>query len=164
MEYRRGEKTAGLVRGAGLCVCRAVRADGKDAQSGAAEESALPRAGGYHHCAATRWRAAHQWHAANHRNTSAVRRFSVLSDDVSQSLSEWGCFLSLRAAAEGGRQPDEGWLAAENFRARPDDLWRYSSVPGDLLLVRERAFALLRERLLGIGGGFHPLKRGFATR
>src|SRR5277367_54513 len=99
MEYRRGGTTAGLVWGAGLCLRRAIRAAGKDAQSGAAEKSAVSRAGGYHHCAAARRRAAYQRHAANHRDAVAFRRFSVLSNDVSESVSERRRFLSLRAAA-----------------------------------------------------------------
>src|SRR5271170_4972584 len=99
MEYRRGGAIAGLVRRAGVCVRCAVRADGKNAESGVAEESALSRAGGYYYRSPARWLAAHQWHAANYRDASAVRRFSVLSDDVSQGVSQWRCLLSLRAIA-----------------------------------------------------------------
>jgi hypothetical protein len=69
----------------------------------------------------------------------------VLSDYVSAGLSEWGCILSVRAFAEGGGEFVAGWVFAEDFCGGEKEIWGYSALPGDLLLVRERALSLLRE-------------------
>src|SRR6267154_2291699 len=157
MEHRRSRTIAGLVRGARICFCGAVRADGENAEFGATAKSELPSAGGQDHRPAAPRSSAHQWHAANDRDAAALRRFSVLSDDVPPGVSQWRCFLSLRAAAQGCRQFAAGWILEEDLRAREEDLWRYSALPGDLLPVWKCAVALLRERLLGLGGRFYTL-------
>src|SRR5882724_7917587 len=136
MEHWRGRTTAGLVRRAGVCVCGAIGADGKDAESGA---------GGQDHRTTAQRAAADQRHAEDDRDAAAVWGFRMLSDDVSAGVSEWRCFLSLRAAAQGGRELAAGWVAEEDFCAREENLWGYSAMPGGLLLVRECAFTLLRE-------------------
>src|SRR6266403_1751448 len=144
MEHWRSGTAAGLVRRAGVCVCGAIGADGKDAESGAAEECAVSGAGGQDHRTAAQRATADQRHAKDDRDAAAVWRFRMLSDDVSARVSEWGCFLSLRAAAQGGGELAAGWVAEENLCAREENLWGHSAVPGGLLPVRERAFTLLR--------------------
>src|SRR6266403_1075709 len=145
MEHWRGGTAAGLVRRAWGCVCGANGADGKNAESGAAEECTVSGAGGQNHRAAARRTAADQRHPRDDRDAAAVWRFRMLSDDVSEGVSEWRRFLSLRAAAQGGGELAAGWVAEEDFCAREESIWGYPAVPGCLLLVRERAFALLRE-------------------
>src|SRR6266478_9435204 len=145
MEHRRSGTTAGLVRRAGVCVCGAIGADGKDAESGAVEECAVSGTGGQDHRTAAQRAAADQRHPKDDRDAAAVWRFRMLSDDVSAGVSEWRRFLSLRAAAQGGGELAAGWVAEEDFCAREESIWGYPAVPGCLLLVRERAFALLRE-------------------
>src|SRR6266436_4456436 len=145
MEHRRSGTAAGLVRRAGVCVCGAIGADGKDAESGAVEECAVSGTGGQDHRTAAQRATADQRHAEDDRDAAAVWRFRMLSDDVSARVSEWRCFLSLRAVAQGRGEFAAGWVAEEDFCAREEDLWGYSAMPGSLLLVRERAVALLRE-------------------
>src|ERR1700674_3005400 len=145
MEHWRSGTAARLVRRAGVCVCGAIGADGENAESSAAEECAVSGAGGQDYRAAAQRAAADQRDAKDNRDASTVWRFRMLSDDVSAGVSEWGRFLSLRATAQGGGELAAGWVAEEDFCAREEDLWRYSAVPGGLLLVRERAFTLLRE-------------------
>ena len=145
MEYRASFEIAGLVRRAGICVRGAIRADGKDAQPGAAEKSRVPRAGGQNYRAAAREHAADQWNAADHRDAAALQGVSVFSDDVSARVSQWRRVLSVRAAAQGGREFIAGWIAAKDFRARERVARGHSAVPGDLLFVRKCFVALLRE-------------------
>src|SRR6266404_1167136 len=145
MEYWRSGTVAGLVRRAGVCVCGTIGANGKNAESGAAEEFTISGAGGQNHRTTTQRVAADQRHAKDDRDAAAVWRFRMLSDDVSAGVSEWRRFLSLRAAAQGGRELAAGWVAEEDFCAREESIWGYPAVPGGLLLVRERAVTLLRE-------------------
>src|SRR5882672_6291687 len=145
MEHWRGRTTAGLVRRAGVCVCGAIGADGKDAESGAVEECAVSGTGGQDHRTAAQRAAADQRHAKDDRDAAAVWRFRMLSDDVSARVSEWGRFLSLRAAAQGGGEFAAGWVTEEDFCAREENLRRYSAVPRGLLFVRERTVTLLCE-------------------
>jgi hypothetical protein len=51
----------------------------------------------------------------------------------------------VRAFAEGGGEFVAGWVFAEDFCGGEKEIWGYSALPGDLLLVRERALSLLRE-------------------
>jgi len=51
----------------------------------------------------------------------------------------------------------KGWIVEKDFRAREENVWRHSAVPGNLLFIRERAVALLREWFLGTGRRFHPV-------
>jgi hypothetical protein len=60
-------------------------------------------------------------------------------------LSEWGCVLSVRAAAESGGEFVAAWVAGENIFAWEEDVWGYPALPGDLLFVWECFVALLRE-------------------
>jgi hypothetical protein len=57
-----------------------------------------------------------------------------------------------------GNLLSEGSLRQISARGE-EDLWWYSSLPGDLLPVWECGVALLRERLLGAGGGFYSLTK-----
>src|SRR5260370_37467634 len=114
MERGWSRTVAGLVRRAGICFCGAVRANGKNAKPGAAEKPTVPGAGGQDHRTAAQRRSADQRHVADHRDVAALRRFSVLSDDVSPGASEWRCFLSLLAAAHGSRHFVVGLLVIES--------------------------------------------------
>src|SRR6267143_3906913 len=91
MERGRGRTAAGLVRRARVCLCGAIGTDGKNAEPGAVAKPEVSGAGGQNHRPATLGHSTDQRHAANHRDAVALRRFSVLSDDVSPSVSEWRC-------------------------------------------------------------------------
>src|SRR5580704_2330454 len=158
MEYPRSRKIAGLVCRQRIRVCRAIGADGENAKSEAGAESEVSGAGGQDYRAATLGRAADQWNAADDRDAAAISGVSVLSDDVSAGVSEWGCVLSVRAAAEGGGEFVARRVTAEYFCAGEENLWGHSTVPGNLLFVWKCAVPLLRERFLGLGGGFHTVK------
>src|SRR5216683_3019919 len=144
MEHRGSGTAAGLVRGAGLRVCGAIGADGEDAEPGAAAQCALSGAGGQDHRAAARG-ASDQRHAEDDRDPVAIPGVPVLSDDVSAGISEWGCFLPVRAAAEDRGKFATRWVAAEDFCAGKENVRRHSSLPGHLLFVWKCAVALLRE-------------------
>src|SRR6476660_247613 len=101
MEHWRSGAGPGLVRRAGVRVCGAIGAEGENAESGTAEEFAVSGAGGQDHRTAAQREPADQRNAPDDRDAAAVWRFCMLSDDVSAGVSEWGCFLSLRAAAQG---------------------------------------------------------------
>jgi hypothetical protein len=145
MEHQGSGEIAGLVRHIGICVCSAIGADGKDAELEATAESEVSGAGGYDYRAAAQRGAADQRDAADHRDPAAVSGFSVLSDDVSAGVSEWGCILPLRAAAESRGEFVAAWIARKDIFAGKEDVWRHSALPGDLLFVWECFVALLRE-------------------
>ena len=113
--------------------------------SGPVAESEISGAGGHDHRAAAREQAADQRDAADDRYAAAVSELRVFSDDVSACVSEWGCVLSLRAAAEGGGEFAARWIVEEDFCAGQEEVWRHPAVRGDLLFVRECFVALLRE-------------------
>ena len=73
------------------------------------------------------------------------RNFECFPDDVSAGVSEWGCVLSVRAAAEGGGEFIAGWIVEEDFCAGEEAVWRHSAVRGSLLFIWECFVALLRE-------------------
>src|SRR5450755_4675036 len=129
MEYRASFEIAGLVRRAGVCVRGTIRADGEDAQPGAAEKSRVPRAGGQNYREAARGHSAHQWNSADHRDAAALQGVSVLSDHVSARVSQWRCVLSVRAAAQGSREFIAGWIVAKDIRARERVARGHSAVP-----------------------------------
>jgi hypothetical protein len=61
-------------------------------------------------------------------------------------------------ASQSGWEFIEGWIAAEDFCAGPEDLWGSSALPGGLLFIWKCVVALLREGFLGLGGGFYSVK------
>src|SRR6266436_244159 len=71
MEYWRSGTVAGLVRRAGVCVCGTIGANGKNAESGAAEEFTISGAGGQNHRTTTQRVAADQRHAKDDRDAAA---------------------------------------------------------------------------------------------
>src|ERR1700676_223420 len=112
MEHRGGGAASGLVRGAGLCLRGAIGASGENAESCLAAESAVSRAGGQDHRAAARRYAGDQRHAEDYRDAAAISRFSVLSHDVPEGVSEWSRVLSVRAVAQDCGQSVAGWIAS----------------------------------------------------
>jgi hypothetical protein len=73
------------------------------------------------------------------------RDFACFPTMFSAGLSKGGRILSVRAVAENRGKPDERWIVAQDIYGGEEKIRRHSTLPGNLLPVWKRAFALLRK-------------------